>query len=260
MSLGTFCATVAILLSAAVTAGVPPPRDLDMRAGFDQHVGGVVPMSTRVTDTDGQSRTLTELADGKPLLMSFGYYRCPNLCDLTLHGMGTALAAIKLDSVKDYRVVFVSIDPRETSASAIEARNLLDGMDPRAGVRHWVFATAATPAIAALTGAAGFRYFLDARNDQYAHPSGLIVVTPEGRISQYFFGVGFDPDAVRLALVNASGGHLGTVIDRLVLLCCGYDPSTGRYSVLVSRIMMILGCGFVILMLGGALVLRRRSR
>jgi protein SCO1/2 len=260
MRLQIVCAMAGLLLSAAVAAGVPAPRDLDMRAGFDQHVGAVIPMSTRVTDTGGQSRTLTELAGGKPLLMSFGYYRCPNLCDLTLHGMGKAFTAMKLDPAKDYRVVFVSIDPRETSASATEARDMLERMEPGAGARHWVFATAAAPAIAALTGAAGFRYFLDTRNGQYAHPAGLVVVTPGGRISQYFFGVGFDPGAVRLALINASGGHLGTVIDRLVLLCCGYDPATGRYSVLVSRIMMVLGCGFIILMLGGGMVLRRRSR
>jgi protein SCO1/2 len=255
-------ALAVMLLSAAtaVVAGVPAPRDLDTRAGFDQHIGALVPMATRITEADGQSRTLSELAGGKPLLMAFGYYRCPNLCDLTLHGMAKSVAMMNLDPARDYRVVFLSIDPRETPVDAVKARDMLAGMEPGAGIRHWTFATATTPAIEALTGAAGFRYFLDPRNDQYAHPAGLVIVTPEGRVAQYFFGVGFDPASLRLALVHASGGQLGSVIDRLVLMCCGYDPTTGRYSILVSRIMIVLGCGFVVLMLLGGLVLRRKAR
>jgi protein SCO1/2 len=250
---------VACLIASAAAAGVPAPANLGTLVRFDQHIGAVIPMATQVTDADGKTRTLTELADGKPLLMAFGYYRCPNLCDLTLHGMARALGAMNLDPVKDYRVVFASIDPRETPSDAVGARAMLSRMEPGARTRDWNFVTAAPPAIAALTEPAGFHYIFDARIGQYAHPAGLVVVTPEGRVAQYFFGVGFEPDALRLALVNASGGHLGSVIDRLVLMCCGYDPATGRYSLLVSRLMMVLGCGFVALMAIGAFLLRRKS-
>ncbi|MEX1827128.1 SCO family protein [Luteibacter sp. CQ10] len=248
-----------IIVLPLLMAAVPPPPDLDRRAGFDQHVGAMLPTRTRLTDDHGVTRTLAEIADGKPLVLAFGYYRCPNLCDLTLHGIARAAATMPLVPGKDYGIVFAGVDPRETGTEAADARAMIARMEPGAHAEGWTFAEAsnATPALAA---AAGFRYFLDPRNGQYAHPAGLLVVTPDGHVSRYFFGVSFDPGALRLALVEASQGRLGGVIDRLVLLCCGYDPATGRYSLLVSRIMMVLGCAFVLLMIAGWLRLRRKAR
>lgn len=251
---------VVLLAASGAAVATPPPRDLDARAGFDQHIGAVLPMGTRVTDADGRERTLAQLADGKPLLLAFGYYRCPNLCDLTLHGMGHAIGEMPLSPARDYRVLFLSIDPKETPADARAGKQMLADMQPSSRVGDWTLATAAPAAITSLAGTAGFRYFLDPRNGQYAHPAGVVVATPDGRIAQYFFGVGYDAHALRLALVDASGGRLGTVIDRLVLLCCGYDPATGKYSVLISRLMMVIGCAFVLAMLGGGLWLRGRHR
>jgi protein SCO1/2 len=243
----------------AAAPAAPPPRDLGARAGFDQHVGAALDMNTRIATQDGNTTTLARLADGKPLLLAFGYYRCPNLCDLTLHGIAAAVSRMTIDPARDYHVVFLSIDPREGAAAARAARDMLAGMSDNAGISTWTFATATPQAIATLTGTTGFRYFLDPVNGQYAHPAGVVVVTPTGRIAQYFFGVGYEPSALRLALVDASGGRLGNVIDQLVLLCCGYDPSTGRYSLLISRLMIVLGCLFVAAMLAGGLWLRRRT-
>lgn len=236
-----------------------PPADLDARAGFDQHLGARLPMEATIVDQQGATTSLARLADGKPLLLAFGYYRCPNLCDLTLHGMASAISRMSLDPARDYRPVFISIDPHETSAQARDAQAMLATMGERADTGHWSFATAAPGAIASLTGAAGFRYFFDPAIGQFAHPAGVVVVTPDGRIAQYFFGVSYESSALRLALVDASGGRLGSVIDRLVLLCCGYDPATGRYSLLISRLMIALGCLFVVGMLAGGYWLKRRT-
>lgn len=253
---------VALAFVGAASATTPPPRDLTARAGFDQHVGASLDLHARVRDDAGHEVGLRALADGKPLVLAFGYYRCPNLCDLTLHGMAAALARIPLDPASDYRVVFLSVDPGETAGDARQASDMLRAMDAGAAARiaHWTFATAAPDTIASLTAAVGFRYYFDAGIQQYVHPAGLVIVTPDGHIAQYFFGVDYAPDALRLALVDASGGRLGNVIDQFVLLCCGYDPATGRYSLLVSRIMIVLGSLFVLAMGIGVYRLARRTR
>ena len=244
-------------LPLVAAAGLPPPADLDQRAGFDQRLGAQVPTALHFRDADGRSVTLAELADGKPTLLALGYYRCPNLCDLVLHGIAHALPDLRLRPGADYQVVFASIDPRETPADARHAAHMLAQMNPAAHVDRWHLLTGDQASIHGLAQAVGFRYFHDPRNDQYAHAAGLVVLTGQGRVAQYFFGVGYAPDALRLALVDASHGKLGSLIDRLVLLCCGYDPGTGRYSVLIGRVMQMLGVAFVLLMLAGLYRFRR---
>lgn len=262
---GRSCAQRLILLfllwlPLVAGAGVPPPADLSRRAGFDQRLGAQVPMTLHFRDADGRNMTLAELADGKPTLLALGYYRCPNLCDLVLHGIAHALPDLRLRLGEDYQVVFVSIDPHETPADARKAAQMLAKMNPVARVDRWHLLTGEQASIHALAQAVGFRYFLDPRNDQYSHAAGLAVLTGQGRVAQYFFGVSYPSDALRLALVGASHGKLGSLIDRLVLLCCGYDPSTGRYSLLIGRVMQGLGVGFVLLMLAGLYWFRRRER
>jgi protein SCO1/2 len=241
-------------------AGVPPPTDLNRRAGFDQRLGEQVPMTLHFRDADGRGVTLAELADGKPTLLALGYYRCPNLCDLVLHGVAHAVPALRLRAGQDYQVMFVSIDPRETSTDARDTARMLAQRNPAAKVDRWHLLTGDQPSIRAVAQAVGFRYFHDSRNNQYAHPAGLVVLTGQGKIAQYFFGVSYPSDALRLSLVGASHGKLGGLIDRLVLLCCGYDPSTGHYSVLIGRVMQGLGVGFVLLMLAGFWWFRGRAR
>lgn len=252
-------AAFSLLFVATAFAGVPPPRDLDARAGFDQHIGAKVPMDAPLVDADGDATSLATVAQGKPLLLAFGYYRCPNLCDLTLHAMAAAVTRMPLRAGEDYRVAFVSIAAEESAADAREARDMLERMAPRAQPKHWLWATARPSAVDQLTRSVGFRYFRDPRDGQYVHPAGIVVVSPDGRVAQHFFGVDYDARALRLALVDASKGQLGSVIDRLVLLCCGYDPSTGRYSLLISRLMIALSCAFLAAMAVGGLWLRRRT-
>ena len=249
----------ALAALAAHAEPLPPPADLKQRVAFEQHLGTRMPVDAPLVDAEGHPTHLAAIAGGKPLVVAFGYYRCPNLCDVTLHALAHAVAGMQLSPADDYRVLFISIDPRETPADARKARHMLAAMGPGGHVEDWTFATAGDAAIRQLTDAAGFRYFYDARNDQFAHPAGTIILTGQGRIAQYFFGVSYPPRSLSLALIDASRGQLGTVIDQLVLFCCGYDPATGRYSVLVSRLMMLLGSGFVIAMAWLWWWLRRRS-
>jgi protein SCO1/2 len=237
----------------------PPPANLDQRAGFDQRLGLQLPMEQVFRDANDRAVTLRQVADGKPLLLALGYYQCPNLCDVVLDGIAHSIARMPLQPGRDFQVVFVSIDPRETPAMAAHSQQLLSRMHPRANVPRWHLLTGDQASIHALAQAVGFRYFYDPRNRQYAHAAGLVAVTPQGKVAQYFFGVGYPPESVRLALVSASAGKLGNLVDQLVLLCCGYDPSTGRYSVLIGRVMQIGGCGFVLLLGGWLLWIRRRA-
>ena len=238
----------------------PPPADLTARAGFEQHLGASLPMQARFRDADGHVLDLRTLAGGKPLLLALGYYRCPNLCDVVLQGMAHTLAGMDLKPGRDFEVAFVSIDPRETPADARHAQAMLARMQPAAQVPRWHFLTGEQDAIAALARAVGFRYFYDAQLKQYAHAAGLVVVTPQGRVAQYFFGVSWPPSSLRLALVGASRGRLGNLVDQLVLLCCGYDPTTGRYSLMIGRSMQALGVAFVLALLGWLAWLKARAR
>jgi len=254
-------ACACLWLSAAALAHAPmAPADLDQRAGFDQRLGAQVPMALRFRESDGQSHSLRQVANGRPILLAMGYYRCPNLCDAVLHGMSHALATLTLRPGQDFEVVFVSIDPRELPADAATSQCMLAREQPAAKVDRWHFMTGNETDVHALARAIGFRYFLDPRNNQYAHAAGVVVLSAEGRVTQYMFGVDYPPRSLRLALVDASRGKLGGLVDQLVLLCCGYDPSTGRYSLLIGRVMQFIGIGFAVVLGATVWWLHRRRR
>lgn len=245
---------------AWATQAPPPPPDLTQRAGLDQRLGARVPLEARFRDADGHPIDLRTLARGKPLLLALGYYRCPNLCDVVLNGMAHTLSGLDLQPGRDFEVAFVSIDPAETPADARQAQAMLARTHADAHVRHWHFLTGDAASIAALSKSVGFRYFYDERLHQYVHAAGLVAVTADGKVAQYFFGVSWPPASLRLALVDASHGGLGSLIDRLVLLCCGYDPTTGRYSLAIGRTMQVLGVAFVLALGGWLAWLKARSR
>ena len=198
---------------------------------FDQRLGAEVPLDVAFRDETGASVTLREYLGDKPVLLVPAYYECPMLCTIVLNGVVSALRALPFDVGKEFRVVTFSFNPRETSelAAAKKATYLEDYRRPGAAA-GWHFLTGDEPSIAALTQAIGFRYAWDEASKQYAHASGIVVLTPAGRISHYFFGVEFAPRDLRLALVEASGEHIGSLVDQLLLFCFHYDPATGRYS------------------------------
>lgn len=252
---------VALLVASACAARaeLPPPADLAQRAGFEQRLGAQAPMMLPFVTAGGQRTTLAQIAAGKPVLLALGYYRCPNLCDLVLQGMARSVATLSLRPGRDYQLVFVSIDPGEKPADARTSAAMLARMQPGAQVAQWQMLTGTQASIQPLAAAIGYRYFRDPRNGQFAHPAGLVVLSAQGRVTQYLPGVSYAPPSLRLALIDASRGKLGSVVDRLVLLCCGYDPSTGHYTLLIGRVMQALGIGFVLLMLVLWLRLRRRT-
>lgn len=239
---------------------LPPPRDLEQRAGLDQRIGAALPTTLRFRIEPGREASLRELWGERPGILALGYFHCPNLCSTVLGGIAQSAAAMPLAAGSDYSITFLSIDPHETPQDALESRRMLAAMYPRAHVERWNLLTGDAQAIASLAGAVGFRYFYDAALGQYVHPAAIAVFTPRARIAQYRIGADYTASSLRLTLVDASRGQLGTLVDRLVLLCCGYDPTTGRYTLLISRVMQVVGIGFVLLLALVLLRLRKRTK
>jgi protein SCO1/2 len=236
------------------------PGDLLTRVRFDQNLGAQVPLDLAFRDAQGETLPLRGLLDGRPTLLVPGYYGCANLCDAVRAGVAHAVEKSGFVAGEQFNVVLVSIDQNETPAQALRAQVNDIRSHPHAHVARWHYLTGVGAASTALTQAIGFRYLFDGRNDQYDHAAGIVLLSPQGLVTQYLFGVQFAPQTLRLALVSASEGQMGNLADRLLLLCCDYDPSTGRYSLLISRVMQGLGLLTAIILVGLILILRRNDR
>ena len=244
-------------LAAAPASHVRAPPDLRQRVGFDQELGAQVPLDAVFRDASGKAVHLRNLLRGKPVLLVPGYFTCKTLCSVVRTGVAKGVRGTGFTPGRQFDVVLVSIDPHETPADARRAQQMDAANHPGAGVAQWHYLSGTQTSIAPLMHAIGFRYLFDARSDQFDHATGIVVLTPEGKISQYLFGVKFPAETLRLALVNASHGSVGNLIDRLVLLCCQYDTSTGRYTLTIHRIMQGLGVSFAVLLAGFIVFLRR---
>lgn len=249
---------LALLPAQAASSGLRSPAELLTKVGFDQRPGAAMPLDVPLIDDQGAPTSLGRMLRGKPAVLAFVYYRCPMLCTLTLNGLVRALRVIALAPGRDFSVIALSIDPWETPGLAREKkRAYLDAYQRPQSADGWHFLVARRPAIDALAGAAGFNYVYDAPSKQYAHAPGLIVLTPQGRVSQYLPGIEFDAKALRLALVQASAGRLGTIVDRAILLCYQYDPATGRYSLAILQTLRLLGALTILVIAGGVAWLLR---
>jgi protein SCO1/2 len=233
------------------------PPELLQRVGFDQNLGAQVPLDARFRDANGASVSLRQLLHDRPTLLVPGYFDCRNICSVVRSGVANAVRRSGFKPGDQFNVVLVSIDPGETPADARTAQANDALAHPGAGVARWHYLTGAQADIAPLMRAIGFRYFHDKRDGQYAHATGIVLLTPQGRVAQYLFGVRFAPETLRLALVDASRGRIGNIVDRLVLLCCAYDVTTGRYTLLIHRVMQGLGITSALALCGWLLVLRR---
>lgn len=246
----------ALLLGGSLHAqqGLPPAL---REVGFDQHLGEQLPLDIELRDEAGRPVRLGQYFGQKPVVLSLVYYECPMLCTLTLNGLAGALRTLTFDAGKEFEIVTVSFEPKDTPALASAKKAAYLERYKRPGAEAgWHFLTGDAEQIARLTKATGFRYVWDERTRQYAHPGGLMVATPDGRLARYLYGVEFAPRDLRLALVEASAGKIGTTADSIVLFCYQYDPSTGRYSAAAMRVirlgaaMTVLGLGaFVVVML-----------
>jgi len=229
--------------------------------GFDQNIDQRVPLDTTFRDEGGRTVTLGDYFGKRPVVMVFAYYDCPMLCTQVINGLSSALGVMSLEPGIDFEIVTVSFNPHDTptSATAKKAVYLERYRRPHAA-ESWHFLSGDQPSIERLTKAAGFRYAWDADTKQYAHPSGVIVLTPDGRLSKYLFGIEYGPRDLRLGIVEASAGKVGTPVDSLLLYCYHYDPMTGRYGLVIMRAMRLAG-GATVLALGAFIfVMVRRER
>ncbi|HEX2122683.1 MAG TPA: SCO family protein [Thermoanaerobaculia bacterium] len=245
------------LLALPLLAQAPPPK-----IAIAQKLGTQVPLEQMFRDETGRVVRLGEYFDGtKPVILNFVYYRCPMLCPIVLEGTTTALTHLKYDIGREFDVVTVSIDPRDKAADAARMKEKYIRRYGRLdSAKGWHFLTAHESAIKKLTDAVGFQFQYDSRTDQFAHGAVLLVLTPDGRTSRYFYGFEYKPRDLRMALVEASQGKIGTLTDQFLLLCFHYDPVTGKYS---RNAMMFARAGGVttLLALGGFIfVLVRKER
>jgi protein SCO1 len=226
--------------------------------GIDQHLGQQIPLDATFKDENGKTVALRSYFGTKPVVLILAYYRCPMLCSLVLRGAATAFKQLGFRIGNQFNVLTVSIDPRETPALAAKTkRTYIEQYGDPNGAAGWHFLTGQQAEIDELTQAVGFRYNYDPKTGQYYHAAGLVVITPAGKIAQYFYGIRFPDRDLRLALVQSSKEKIGSVTDHILLFCCTYDPGTGRYHALVTRILQVAG-GFTILVIGGGLLLLYR--
>jgi protein SCO1 len=201
---------------------------------IEQNLDAQLDLDLTFTTSEGQPVKLRDLMDDKPAILSFVYYDCPQLCGAELAGLEIVVKAMKFNPGEDYNVITISIDPDETSEMAAAKKQVHIDRVGRAGTEQgWYFLTGSEHAISKLAATAGFRYIYDPATDMYAHAAGVMTVTPDGRISRYFYGIEFIKRDVEWGLTEASEGRIGTLVDKVVLLCFQYDPTAGAYGIYV---------------------------
>ncbi|MFN8059795.1 MAG: SCO family protein [Vicinamibacterales bacterium] len=218
--------------------------------GWDQHLDGQVPLDTPFVDDEGRTVTLGQYFGPRPVFLALVYYECPMLCTQVLNGAVKALDVIpQLTAGSEFELVVISIDSKESPAlAAAKKRAYLESYGRMGAERGFHFLTGSEESIQKVAGAIGFKYVYDKEIDEYAHLAGITLLTPEGRISRYFFGIDFGPMDLKLGVMDASNRRIGTVLDQVLLYCYHYDPSSGTYK---SRLALnVVRAGGVLTMLG----------
>jgi len=227
--------------------------------GIDQKLNQQVPLDIPFRDENGNIVALREFFAKRPVILSLVYYECPMLCTTSLNGLEQSMQEMKLDLGKDYDVVTVSFDPTETPRLAAAKKAVYVGLYGRPGAADaWHFLTGDQDSIDRLTKAVGFRYHYDNNIKQFIHATGIMVLTPDGKVARYFYGIQYPAGNLRLGLVEASQGKIGNPVDAILLYCCEYDPQTGKYSVIISHALTI-GAAVTALSLGGLMLFMFKS-
>lgn len=246
--------------------GLTPPARQDQKpqilqqVGIDQKLNTQLPLDLTFRDESGKTVRLGDYFGTKPVIVSLVYYRCPMLCEQVLNGMTAALNVLKFDVGKEFNIVTVSIDPTETPEMAAKKKEVfLHRYQRPTAAQGWAYLTGDQANISQLAKAVGFRYVYDERTKQYAHASGIMVATPQGRLAQYYYGIEYSPKDLRLGLIEASQNKIGTVVDQLVLYCYHYDPETGHYGAIVMRMLRIGGTLTIVLLGGLVITMLRRD-
>jgi protein SCO1/2 len=245
-------------MNAGPRGTMQPPPSILKNVGIEQHLDAQLPMDLKFRDEVGREVKLGDYFGNKPVVLSMVYYECPMLCGEVLNGEASVFSTLKFDIGKQYDVVTVSFDPTEGPDLARGKKRTYVERYGRAGAEQgWHFLTGSQESIAGLTKAVGFNYAWDEQTKQFAHAAAIMVVTPQGRIAQYFYGVEYSPKDLRFGIVQASEGKVGNLVDQVLLYCYHYDPRTGKYGAIVSRVLKIAGA-VTVLILGGFLIIMFR--
>jgi protein SCO1/2 len=242
--------------------GVPNKTpDILQQVGIDQHLNQQIPLDLTFKDETGRLVQLRQYFGSKPVILALVYFQCPMLCSQVQAGLTGALNGIVRFNVgRDFNVLTVSFDPRDTPQDASAARKTYLSRYRRAGSdQGWHFLTGSKDQIAALAAAVGFRYAWDAENKQFAHASGIMLLTPDGRLSQYYYGIEYVPRDLQLGLIEASQGKIGNLADRVLLYCFHYDPTRGKYGAAIFNILRISAAATVLLLGGFMFIMFRRD-
>jgi protein SCO1 len=259
-----------LLLSASLSAaqmipdnvgkssnGLPPAL---VNVGFDPQLNKQIPLDVAFVDENGSAVILRDYFGKRPVVLVFGYYTCPMLCSQVQQAVVGTLKMISFDPGTDYEVVYLSFDPSDTPDAALKKKHeALSRFARPTTDRGWHFLTGTPEAIDAVTKAADYRFSYDEKSKLFAHASGILLLTPDGRISRYFFGVEYPASNVRLGLVDASAGKIGTPVDHFLLFCYQYDPTKARYSATVLTVIRMGGVVTLFCLALGFVIFRRRE-
>lgn len=259
----------AVILSMLVAASLPAadwqtaanlPSQLE-GVGLEQRLNQPVPKDLAFQDENGNPVKIGDYFGERPVILSLVYFNCPMLCPRVLNGLISSLKGMNLEPGKDFDLLTVSFNPAETSKLAAAKKQALLGQygNPSAGPA-WHFLTGNQDSITALTDAAGFHYTYDEKSGQFAHPSAIIVLTPEGHFARYFSGVDYPPRDLRLSLVEASHDQIGNPVDQVLLYCYHYDPATGKYGIVVWNVIRVTSFSVLFLLSGFLYLMFRRER
>ena len=223
--------------------------------GIDQRLDQQLPLDATFRDEAGRTVPISAFFQSKkPVILALVYFRCPMLCTQILNGLESSLKAVSFNPGRDFEVLAVSFDPKDTPETAASKKQMYLRRYGREGTANgWHFLTGDETNIKTLADAAGFHFKYDPKTDQFAHASGIMIATPDGRLSRYFYGVEYAPRDVRLGLVEASQNRIGNPVDQILLFCYHYDPATGKYGAMVMNMVRITAAVFVVI--GGAFLL-----
>jgi protein SCO1/2 len=263
-----------IVLAGMASAQAPPKQNIGEspanqkltildKAGIDQHLNAQIPLDLNFVDENGQPVQLRQYFGQKPVIITMVYFTCPMLCSEVLSGLtGTLVSMSKFNIGREFNVLTVSFDPRDTPQAARETKTRYLRRYRRAGSEEgWHFLTGQQEQIQQLAQALGFRYTWDEQNQQYAHASGIMLLTPDGRISQYYYGIEYAPRDLEFGLIESSHGKIGTLIDKALLLYCyHYDPRQGKYGVAIFNVLRISATATILVLGGFLFIMLRRER
>lgn len=247
-----------LLLLATLQAQVPPQL---REVSIDQRLNHQLPLDLPFQNEEGETVTLQRYFQDKPVILTLVYYECPMLCNLVLNGVLRTIRTINFDAGREYQIVTVSIDPHEKpSLAKIKKRQYTSGYGRSSATAGWHFLTGSEASIRDLAQAVGFRYTYDPTRNQFAHAAGFMVLTPQGKLARYFYGVEYSGRDLRLALVEASAGKIGSPVDQFLLYCFHYDPETGKYGPMILNIVRAAGLATILTLGTFLFVMFRRER